>query len=199
MQNPNSERIAEIQARIQTHQSMMRGYQSVRAATSNQDVVRQAESQIREAQRSISYFQEQIEALQNKRSSSSGAGTPSGNNPQAAQGAAGRIGGGMNRTGSPAPSNTNNGYNQSISSSHSSGSQSSNAMGGGRPPYGDSSSSYTSISSDGGPRRFNDQRPLPGVPSDDSPYGAYGGSEWQPAPMNRAGTSARKNYTNLGK
>lgn len=165
---------------------MMKGYQSVRAATTNQDVIRQAESQIREAQRSISYFQEQIEALNSKRSSSGGDATstpPSG---------APRLGGGPNpiRTNSPAPSNASGAYGTTISSSNSS-----SAMGVSRP-YGDSSSSYNSTSTSEA-SRF-DQRPLPGVPnSEDSPYG-YGGTDWQPVPINRVGTSARKNFTNLG-
>lgn len=193
MGDTNESKIAEIHARIQTQRKIMEGSQSLRGATPNQDVIRQAEAQIRDAQRNISYLEDSLRMLQTRRSSggpgarppgagasahsaglySSGAGqlpgrtaSPSGMRPgQNLPGAGG--------TGPPSFASSNSGY--------------SGISGSSRPYPGDSSSSYiTSAHSDGrggspGPRGMGhfDDRPLPMAPGDGrsgvpTPQGSYG-------------------------
>ncbi|PWN50305.1 hypothetical protein IE53DRAFT_387399 [Violaceomyces palustris] len=203
MADPNQTKLAEVHARIQTQRRIMEGNQALRSATSNPDVIRQAESQIREAQRNISYLEQSLQSLQTRRASGgasiSSSGTiPSSINPGVASQASFGSGG--------------------ISSSQSSGSNV-----GGRPYPGDSSSSYlnSAPSSPAVAARRYDGRPLPSAPAQEahgspdrsyaqyyqgagrqdpgrnSPYGQLGASAWQPAPVHRAGTSARRQYTNL--
>lgn len=188
-QDPTDSKVAEVNARIQTQRRIMEGNQALRAATSNPDVIRQAESQIREAQRNISYLQESLNSLKSRRAS----------------------GGPGFRTDSPTGSTTPGDARQSFASSKTSGGSS---IGGGRPYPGDSSSSYLGSNPPSpavNPRRY-DGRPLPSAPENGGPEGSYaqyatqgpygagygpGGPEaWQPA-MQRMGTSARRNYTNL--
>ncbi|CCF49470.1 hypothetical protein NDA11_001901 [Ustilago hordei] len=187
MADPTESKVAEVYQRIQTQRRIMEGNQALIAATSNPDVIRQAESQIREAQRNISYLQESLNSLKSRRAS----------------------GGPGFRTDSPTGSTTPADARQSFASSKTSGSSS---IGGGRPYPGDSSSSYLGSNPPSpavNPRRY-DGRPLPPAPEPHpSPpsgpegsytqyanQGPYGAETWQPA-MQRMGTSARRNYTNL--
>lgn len=211
LQDPNQNRIAEVYARIQTERRIMEGYQALRSATPNQDVIRQAESKIRDAQRNISYLEESLQDLQTRRASG-GAGMAAGM-----------------RTDSPTgtiPSGSGSAGPGSFGSTFSSGTSSTSVSGRpGQPMYsGDSSSSYapTGSSSPGlNPRRY-DGRPLPPPPGSDprpgqpDPRASYQGYDynyggvyqgqgapgsregWSPAPFNRSSTSARKNFTNLG-
>ncbi|PWZ01971.1 hypothetical protein BCV70DRAFT_54197 [Testicularia cyperi] len=194
MADASDSKVAEVYARIQTQRRIMEGNQALRAATNNPDVIRQAESQIREAQRNISYLQESLDSLKSRRAS----------------------GGPGFRTDSPTGSTTPADSRQSFASSKTGGSS-------GRAYPGDSSSSYHGSSNPPSPavvpRRY-DGRPLPSAPDNgqagghtvggpDSAYapyasqGPYGGAysqggpeTWQPA-MQRMGTSAKKQYTNL--
>ncbi len=173
----------------------MEGNQALRAATTNPEVIRQAESQIREAQRNISYLQESINSLKSRRAS----------------------GGPGFRTDSPTGSSTTADPRQSYASSKTSTGASS--ISGNRPYPTDSSSSYLGSNPPSpavNPRRY-DGRPLPSAPdsgvgsagpegsyaqyANQGPYGAAyspngGPEQWQPA-MHRMGTSARRNFTNL--
>ncbi|CDU23532.1 probable protein kinase C [Sporisorium scitamineum] len=189
MADPSDSKVAEVYARIQTQRRIMEGNQALRAATSNPDVIRQAESQIREAQRNISYLQESLNSLKSRRAS----------------------GGPGFRTDSPVGSDPRQSFSSKTSTASTMG------IGGGRPYPGDSSSSYLGSNPPSpavNPRRY-DGRPLPSAPENgapggpDGPYARYanqgpygagygpGGPEtWQPA-MHRMGTSARRNYTNL--
>ena len=49
-------KIADVQARIQMQRRMIEGFQTLSAATPNQDVIRQAESNVRDAKQTISYL-----------------------------------------------------------------------------------------------------------------------------------------------
>ncbi|SNX86869.1 probable protein kinase C [Melanopsichium pennsylvanicum] len=195
MADPTDSKVAEVYARIQTQRRIMEGNQALRAATSNPDVIRQAESQIREAQRNISYLQESLNSLKSRRAS----------------------GGPGFRTDSPTGSTTPADSRQSFASTKTSAGSS---ISGARPYPGDSSSSYHGGSNPPSPavnpRRY-DGRPVPpgpenapvGAPdgsyaqyanqdpySDGAGYPQAGPETWQPA-MHRMGTSARRNYTNL--
>lgn len=204
----------------------MEGSQALRGATPNQDVIRSAEAQIRDAQRNISYLEESLRALQGRRSSGGTGMRPPGgappNNPNAFYSpgmvqAPGRTGSpsGMRPPGAGMPHSIGSSGPPSFTSSNSfNGSLS----GSSRPYPGDSSSSYlSSAPSDGRrgspgpgglPQRYDD-RPLPMAPGEgrrlagQSPMqqqgmgptafgGPLGGQD-----INRMGTSARKNYTNL--
>jgi classical protein kinase C len=200
----------------------MEGYQSLRGATPNQDVIRQAEAQIRDAQRNIEYLEESLRTLQGRRMSggaplrnqgmsTSSSGTaiqnPGFYNPSAnARGPTDPMSDGRGGQGS-------NGPPSFVSSS---GAHSSSYSGSNRSYPGDSSSSYlTSNNSDmQGGRRYDERRNQggPGMGDGSRPgmQGGYGGQGYggppppgkggdlYGAPVNRAGTSARRNYTNLG-
>lgn len=191
-QDPSDSKVAEVYARIQTQRRIMEGNQALRAATNNPDVIRQAESQIREAQRNISYLQESLDSLKSRRAS----------------------GGPGFRTDSPTGSTTPADSRQSYASSKTS----TGSIGPNRTYPGDSSSSYIGSNPPSpavNPRRY-DGRSLPPAPDNGSsagPDGSYaqyasqaslgagayapaGSETWQPA-MHRMGTSARRNYTNL--
>lgn len=211
----------------------MEGYQSLRGATPNPDVIRQAEAQIRDAQRNISYLEETLVTLQQGRrgggggaaaagggggnsGSDGGGGVPGSRSFDSSSGARTPVGGMMPGGGRGKPGS----YSSSIASNSSLSSS-------GRPYPGDSSSSYLSSQTStnphgnyGGsaPKRFDD-RTLPSTPGSDGggfggPYDYRGtprsdamGFQGRPAQqtgpgamahVNRAGTSARRNYTNLG-
>uniref|UniRef100_V5ESL7 Protein kinase n=1 Tax=Kalmanozyma brasiliensis (strain GHG001) TaxID=1365824 RepID=V5ESL7_KALBG len=200
MADPSDSKVAEVYARIQTQRRIMEGNQALRAATSNPDVIRQAESQIREAQRNISYLQESLNSLKSRRAS----GGP-----------------GFRTDSSTGGSTTPSDPRQSFASSMTSVGSSASA---GRPYPGDSSSSYVGSNPPSpavNARRY-DGRSQPPAPinggqgggtggaessyaqyANQGPYGAGagygpgGGPEtWQPA-VQRMGTSAKRNYTNL--
>jgi classical protein kinase C len=218
----------------------MEGYQSLRGATLNQDVQRQAEAQIKDAQRNISYLEESLMTLQGRRTSS-GAMLRNQGAPASSATAT------PNNTGfyRPSPTSSERGPmdygpegrsrqgSNGPPSMTSSGSMHSPYSASNRPYPGDSSSSYlTSSTSDvhsqgstgpggnGGmvdPRRYDDrnmamqqgggqqyQRPMQGGQRPPGGPG-YGGGPPMMRPgdpyngqmVNRMGTSAKKNYTNL--
>lgn len=204
----------------------MEGYQSLRGATPNQDVIRQAEAQIRDAQRNISYLEESLRTLQGRRASG---GAMLRNQAPSATSLASTPSSGFYQ-----PSNTNTSMDSSIDgrgsqasngpgSMSSSTSMSSPYPGQMRPYPGDSSSSYLTsstsdmqnLSSAGRPYDNRNMPRAPGMPDARGPGGGFRSSSGPPmsvggpapgrpgeafnGPMvNRMGTSARKNYTNLG-
>lgn len=215
--------MADIQTRIQKQRQMIKGFQAMRSASANPEVQRQAESNIRDAQRNVSYLEESLQALMDRGGRGSGGG-----------GVGGGVGAGAGQGGIPS-SSSRGGYDTptgSLASQSHTGSttsfgpstpgseRGSTASGpssaGMRQGYPlDASSAYRG----GGPQ----DRPLPPAPgsagSDGygggrmsySPGGAApagypqrppqqqdGGGQWMPAPVARAGTSARRNFTNLG-
>ena len=167
-------------ARVQVQRKHMEAAQNLRGLTSNQDVIRNAEAQIREAQRNISYLEESLRSLQGRRSS----GVPS----SASSGAPGSASGA-------------DGSSWTGASTASFGSLSAP---GARQFPGDSSSSY--LGSSAGSARY-EERPAPPPkhgaepgygPPGSAGYAPQGSADWRPAPIGRMGTSARKQYTNLG-
>lgn len=182
--------MADIQGRIQKQRQMMKGYQAVRSASANPEVQRQAESNIRDAQRSISYLEESLQALMNKRSSNVGPGSAAHSSGQDSSSMAGS-------------SSFGGGHPGSSQTSFGSGTSGSLPPGAQRGYPGDAASAYNQ-------QRGSSDRPLPpapgspgfqgGYPGAGGTYGGAGGEprSWQPASINRMGTSARKNFTNLG-
>lgn len=59
-------KVAELQARIQMQRRMIEGFQTICSATPNPDVIRQAESSIRDAQQTISYLENNLHVLQGR-------------------------------------------------------------------------------------------------------------------------------------
>lgn len=209
--------------RIQGERRLMEGAQAVRRATTNQEVVRQAESGIRESQRRIAYYEDTLMQLRSKaqqRNSSS-------------------SGGGSNATGAPSANaatmydgssthgSTTSGYPGDSSASYttSSGSFDSTrrpgypADGGdkGLPPAPDGPPDFYDNHRAGSPG-FQGPGPYGGYPNNfrggppggpppggmmrpmqGPPYGAQPG--WNPGmPVARMGTTVgKKAYTNLGR
>ncbi|CEH15782.1 candidate protein kinase c [Ceraceosorus bombacis] len=195
MADSTDSHIADVLARVQVQRKHMEAAQAVRGLTSNQDVIRNAEAQIRDAQRNISYLEESLRQLQDRRASSGTPGrtdSPGGVRPGAGSAQGGQPGGPQQGYASSTHSAGNN-SSSSFTSPYAAGPES-------RRPYpGDSSSSYVSSASSGGWNRFED-RPLPAAPghSGGENFGSPGGQgEWRPAPIGRMGTSAKKQYTNL--
>ncbi|KAI3628496.1 PKC1 [Malassezia furfur] len=83
MQSSTSSRIEDVQARIQKQRRMIEGFQTLRNATPNPDVIRQAESNIRNAQQTISYLEESLHSLQTRSSVDMGAPPPVSSSPTA--------------------------------------------------------------------------------------------------------------------
>jgi classical protein kinase C len=189
--------MADIRSRIQKQQQMMKGYQALRSASGNPDVQRQADSNIRDAQRNISYLEESLQALINRRASSmgpkSGGSVSSGISSSAGAYNSASSGGGPTPFGSSQASFQSSGSSSSIHQQ-----QQQQAPGGGRPFPGDAASAYLQQQ-----RNPNDPSARAGAAGYASADGYNGGmqgrgGEWQPAPINRMGTSAKRNYTNLG-
>lgn len=63
MQDPNMGKIADLESRIAKQRRIIEGFQSLCHATPNQDVIRQAESNIRSAQRTIAFLEESLAQL----------------------------------------------------------------------------------------------------------------------------------------
>lgn len=66
MQDANMGKIADLESRISKQRRIIEGFQSLCHATPNQDVIRQAESNIRSAQRTISFLEESLAQLQRR-------------------------------------------------------------------------------------------------------------------------------------
>ncbi|CAO1614643.1 unnamed protein product [Jaminaea pallidilutea] len=204
--------MSDIQTRIQKQRQMMKGFQAMRSASGNPEVQRQAESNIRDAQRNISYLEESLQALMDRK----GGGTAAGGPP-------GSSGSSRGPTGYDTPTGTLSSYQGggSTTSFGSSSGGASNSTGPYSNPYPvDAASAYLR----GGPQ----ERPLPSAP--DMGHGpgsagyAYGSApggyphprqqgsmpssqpagypqarqdQWMPASVERTGTSAKRNFTNL--
>ncbi|CAO1628839.1 unnamed protein product [Parajaminaea phylloscopi] len=190
--------MADIQSRIQKQRQMMKGFQAMRSASGNPEVQRQAESNIRDAQRNISYLEESLQALLH-RQGGSGASEQS-----ASQGLP------------PGSSASGLGAAHAAYSSPSGAEGSAMSTSGRQLSYPlDASAAYLRNSQD---------RPLPQAPGAHlgSAYGggAYPGSpgkppasasnafagglgqanragDWAPAPVSRMATTTRRNLTNL--
>jgi hypothetical protein len=61
------QKIQDVYKRIQTERKVLEASQLLRQATSNPDVLRRNEAKIREAERQLSYFEETLRELQNKK------------------------------------------------------------------------------------------------------------------------------------
>ena len=59
-------KIADLQGRIQMQRRMIEGFQTICAATPNPEVIRQAESSIRDSRNTIAYLEENLNALQER-------------------------------------------------------------------------------------------------------------------------------------
>jgi hypothetical protein len=61
------QKIQDVYRRIQTERKVLEGTTLLRQATTNQDVLRRTDAQIREAERSLSYFEDTLRELQNRK------------------------------------------------------------------------------------------------------------------------------------
>jgi len=61
------QKIQDVYKRIQTERKVLEASQLLRQATSNPDVLRRNEAKIREAERQLSYFEDTLRELQNKK------------------------------------------------------------------------------------------------------------------------------------
>ncbi|GAA5985737.1 hypothetical protein JCM10908_007091 [Rhodotorula pacifica] len=59
-------KLASLQARIVKERKILEGFQAMRNATSNQDVIRTCDAKIREAQRTIGWFEDSVRELENR-------------------------------------------------------------------------------------------------------------------------------------
>ncbi|KAK4049341.1 Serine/threonine kinase [Microbotryomycetes sp. JL221] len=59
-------KIASLHSRIAKERKIMEGFQAMRAATSNQDVIRTCESKMRETQKTISWFEQSLRELEGR-------------------------------------------------------------------------------------------------------------------------------------
>src|ERR1700761_7318230 len=72
------QKILDVHRRIQTERKMLDASRAMQLATRNADVLRKTENQIKEAERSLSYFENMLRDLTRKKSlSSDGASTNS--------------------------------------------------------------------------------------------------------------------------
>ncbi|KIJ54841.1 hypothetical protein M422DRAFT_24731 [Sphaerobolus stellatus SS14] len=67
MSHEIDEKIQDIYKRIQTERKVIEASEMMRLATSNQDVIRRTDTQIRAAQRSLSYFETTLRELQTRK------------------------------------------------------------------------------------------------------------------------------------
>ncbi|GAA5912616.1 protein kinase C [Sporobolomyces salmoneus] len=67
-----SSKIASLEQRIQKERKILEGFQAMRSATSNQDVIRTCEAKIRESVKTIGWFQESVRELQVRNSQAAG-------------------------------------------------------------------------------------------------------------------------------
>ncbi|WFD30956.1 protein kinase C [Malassezia sp. CBS 17886] len=65
-QDATQNKIVDVQARIEKQRRMIEGFQTLRNATPNQDVIRQADSNIRNAQHTISFLEDSLQSLQSR-------------------------------------------------------------------------------------------------------------------------------------
>ncbi|GAA5972963.1 hypothetical protein JCM21900_004308 [Sporobolomyces salmonicolor] len=67
-------KLASLHARIAKERKILEGFQAMRAATSNQDVIRTCEAKIRESGRTIGWFEESVRELEGRGAAGGGAG-----------------------------------------------------------------------------------------------------------------------------
>ncbi|KAH7926459.1 kinase-like protein [Leucogyrophana mollusca] len=67
MPNELDQKIQDVYKRIETERKVLEASQMLRQATTNQDVLRRTDQQIREAQRSLSYFEDTLRELQSRK------------------------------------------------------------------------------------------------------------------------------------
>ncbi|KDE08462.1 AGC/PKC protein kinase [Microbotryum lychnidis-dioicae p1A1 Lamole] len=85
-----SSKIASLHSRISKEHKILEGFQAMRSATSNQDVIRTCDAKIREAQKTIGWFEQSLHELQQR----AGAGAVAGAAGAAAAGqGVGGVGG----------------------------------------------------------------------------------------------------------
>jgi classical protein kinase C len=70
-------KLASLHARIQKERKILEGFQAMRNATQNQDVIRTCDAKIREAQRTIGWFEESVRELEGRRAAAVGGGRSS--------------------------------------------------------------------------------------------------------------------------
>lgn len=195
--------MADIQSRIQKQRQMMKGFQAMRSASGNPEVQRQAESNIRDAQRNISYLEESLQALIDRKGNTGSAATSDAKLP-------------ANGASYESPTGTiTSGVHSSSGSRSSLSSTMAGSSGTRQSQYPiDASSAYLRSSQDrqlppapgafshnqyGGVTSYGYDKQLPGHPISYGPGAEQShATGWAPAPVTRMATSARRNYTNLG-
>lgn len=86
-----AQKLASLHARILKERKILEGFQAMRAATSNQDVIRTCDAKIRDAQRTIGWFEDSVRQLEGRLGGSgSGGGGASPAGPQGPQQQVGR-------------------------------------------------------------------------------------------------------------
>ncbi|BGO95625.1 hypothetical protein NBRC10512_006792 [Rhodotorula toruloides] len=70
-------KLASLHARIQKERKILEGFQAMRNATQNQDVIRTCDAKIREAQRTIGWFEDSVRELEGRRAAATGGGRSS--------------------------------------------------------------------------------------------------------------------------
>ena len=107
-------KIQDVYKRIQTERKVIEASEMMRQATNNQDVIRRTDTQIRAAQRSLSYFEATLRELQSRKQQTQGDGSRQGSlstpyqgpssglpmNPRQQRGWTGSPGGGNDRASS---------------------------------------------------------------------------------------------------
>lgn len=61
-----SAKMASLHSRIQKERKILEGFQAMRAATSNQDVIRTCEAKMRESAKTIGWFEQSLQELQGR-------------------------------------------------------------------------------------------------------------------------------------
>ena len=84
-------KIQDVYKRIQTERKVIEASEMMRQATSNQDVIRRTDTQIRAARRSLSYFEATLRELQSRKLQTQGDGARQGGASASYQGAPGGL------------------------------------------------------------------------------------------------------------
>ncbi|EGG07050.1 uncharacterized protein MELLADRAFT_85936 [Melampsora larici-populina 98AG31] len=72
----NQQKIQDLQSRISKERKIIHGFQVMRTATSNQDIIRSCDSKIRDSEKTISFYQQSIQELESPSEQSPTAPTP---------------------------------------------------------------------------------------------------------------------------
>jgi classical protein kinase C alpha type len=84
-------KIQDVYKRIQTERKVIEASEMMRQATNNQDVIRRTDTQIRAAQRSLSYFEATLRELQSRKQQTQGDGGRQGSTSTLYQGSSGGL------------------------------------------------------------------------------------------------------------